>query len=673
MHTHKLYQVLGVAAIASMVLAACQAGPAANQKPIVQTVVVEVTKEVDKPVIQTVVVEKAAPAAPTVAPKAEWTSPHPVLGDLKVRQAIAQCTNRNELIQVSYPFLSAEEQGKLIMDTWIPKSSPFYAQPSIEYTYDITKAGALLDEAGWKLPDGGNVRANANGDPMIIRFTTTTAQFRQTWAAVFEKQMAKCGIVIQRSHVPGSIWFGSNSGLRRRDFDLGAFAWVGTPEPGGTALYSCDKIPTPANNWEGQNYMGWCNEAASSAIKNANNTLNTEERKKFFATVQDEFAKDMISLPIFQRAEAGAFSKKIKGVKFNPTEYYSASADQWSGKDTMVLAFTQEPASMFSLVESAAVQRTAAQLVSGVSQTQYDYGYQPVAFEGDKFPTFENSGATNTEVDLKDSDKFVGTDGTVYALKGGKVVSLKDGVAGDEEAKDIKVKSLKGDDAAAAVGAKSPQIVVTYKYKADKWSDGNPVVKADRELAYKVDCDRTSGAQTYDFCDKIAKVDFPDDNTVIVTFVPGYQAPFYYLNAIGTYPAHQVINSEGAYKGKTLAEVTTKDFATLPEIAETPLGSGPFILKSWEKGQRMTFEVNPNYQGASKPKVKKIVVQFYADTTGAVAALLNGEADVVGTETLGAGTEVETVLKAAKEGKAIDVFTQATPTWEHVDFNLNVK
>ena len=669
MRTHKLYKVLGFAAMASMVLAACQAGPAANQKPVVQTVVVEVTKEVEKPVVQTVIVTEAAPAAPTVAPKVEWTSPHPVLADLKVRQAIAMCANRNELIQVSYPFLSAEEQGKLIMDTWIPKSSPFYAEPSVQYTFDITKAGALLDEAGWKLPEGGNVRANAAGEPMIVRFTTTNAQFRQTWAAVFEKQMSACGIVIQRSHVPGSIWFGGSSGLRRRDFDLGAFAWVGEPDPGGTSIYSCENIPTPANGWKGQNYMGWCNEAASSAIKNANNTLNVEERKKFYAVHQDEFAKDMVSLPVFQRAEAGAFNKKIKGLKFDPTDYYSANAQEWSGKDTVVLAFTQEPASMFSLVESAAVQQTVALMVgtSNRPYTQYSYDYQPTILEGDKWPTIADGGATNTEVDLKDGDKFVASDGNVYQLKDGKVVDLE-----GKDAADIKVKNAKGEEAPAAVGAKAPQIVVTFKFKPAKWSDGKPVVKADRELGTKVDCDKTSGAVSYDGCDRTAKVEIPDDNTAIVTLVPGYQPPFYYLNGGIGYPSHQVVASEGANKGKTLAEVAPKDFATLPEIAEKPMGTGPFMIESWEKGQKMTLVPNPNYVGTA-PKVKKVVVQFYADTTGAVAALLNGEADVVGTETLGAGTEVETVLKAAKEGKAIEVFTQATPTWEHVDFNLNVK
>jgi ABC-type transport system substrate-binding protein len=678
MRNRKSFAAISLIAATSVVLAAC-GGQAA---PIIQTV--EVVKEVEKVVEKEVekVVEKQVEvvkevekvvekAGPTAAP--EWTTPHPVLSNIKVRQAIAHCTDRNELISVSYPFLSAEEQGKLQMDTWIPKISPFYSNPNnIQYTFDITAGGKLLDEAGFKLPEGGSVRANDKGEPMILRFTTTNAQFRQTWASVFERQMAKCGIVIQRSHIPGSIWFGGNSGLRRRDFDLGAFAWVGEPDPGGESLYACDKVPTPANNWEGQNYMGWCDEKATSAIRNANNSLSVDERKKFYAEHQDAFAKAMVSLPVFQRAEAGAYSTRIKGVKFNPTEYYSASADKWEGKETVVLAFTQEPASMFSLVESAAVQRTVAQLTFGASTTAYDYGYQTTEYEGDKFPTI-GDGATNEDVALKDGDKFVGTDGNVYALKGGKVVGLKDGAAGDEEAKDIKVKDKSGKEQPAAVGAKAPQIVVTYKHKADKWSDGTAVTKADRELSFKVNCDRTSGATSYDGCDRIAKVEFTDDNSYTTTFIPGYQNFFYYLaGAQGAYPSFQEIKSAGPNQGKKLADVTPKDFATLPEIAELPLGAGPFILKEWKKGEAMTLEANPNYRGDA-PKVKRIVVRFYADTTGAVAALLAGQADIVGTETLGAGSEVQAVLDAVKAGRPIAVDTQATPTWEHIDFNLNVR
>ncbi len=308
--------------------------------------------------------------------------------------------------------------------------------------------------------------------------------------------------------------------------------------------------------------------------------------------------KDMVSIPLFQRAEAGAYSNAVQNVKFNPTEYYSVNADEWTGKDTVVLAFTQEPASMFSLVESAAVQRTVALMVGNDrAYTQYDYGYQTTKLEGDEFPTIENGGATNTDVELKDGDRFVATDGSVYALKDGKVVNLQDGQPGDEEATGIKVRALDGTESDAAVGAKVAQIVVTWKYKADKWSDGEPVKKADRELGFTVDCDRTSGAVTYDGCDRIASFEVPDDNTVVQTYVPGNQAPFYYLPPGNGYPSHVVIESEGAYKGKTLAEVAPKDFATLPEIAELPHWHRP--VQAGELGE------GPAHDAGSQPQLHR--------------------------------------------------------------------
>ena len=99
-----------------------------------------------------------------------------------------------------------------------------------------------------------------------MKFTTTTAAFRQTWAAVAEQNLLGCGIQMIRQHVPASWWFGDTTGLARRDFELGAYAWVGESDPKGRTLYACDQIPLPSNNWEGQNYMGWCNKTASDAI-----------------------------------------------------------------------------------------------------------------------------------------------------------------------------------------------------------------------------------------------------------------------------------------------------------------------------------------------------------------------------------------------------------------------
>jgi ABC-type transport system substrate-binding protein len=95
------------------------------------------------------------------------------------------------------------------------------------------------------------------------------------------------------------------------------------------------------------------------------------------------------------------------------------------------------------------------------------------------------------------------------------------------------------------------------------------------------------------------------------------------------------------------------------------------VIDSWEKGQRMVLKANPNYV-KGEPAVKEITIKFIADSQQAVSQLLTGDVDILDATTLGAGAEVETVLKAAAEGK-VQATVVASATWEHVDFNLFVR
>lgn len=244
------------------ILAACGGGTAGP--PVVETVVVTTEPEV--------VVVTATPGedtgsteappdtdTPTAAePVGQWRTPHPILSKLEVRQAIAYCTNRRDLIESVYPFLEDDEKDALLMNTFLPQGHWALAPDDkiTVYEFDPEKGKTLLEEAGWTAENDGTVRFNEAGEPLTLKFTTTSAAFRQTWAAVLEQQLLEnCGIQIIRTHAPGSWWFGNTTGLQRRDFELGAFAWVGQADPGGTTLYACNQIPLPDNNWEGQNYM----------------------------------------------------------------------------------------------------------------------------------------------------------------------------------------------------------------------------------------------------------------------------------------------------------------------------------------------------------------------------------------------------------------------------------
>jgi ABC-type transport system substrate-binding protein len=634
------------------ILAAC-GGQA--QAPIVETVVVVQTAE-PQVVEQTVVVVQTAEAGPAPeVPVANepFTTPHPIIGDVRVRQAIAHCTNRPELIASVYPFLSDEQQQGLLMDTFLPQGHWALATDITTYPFDPEQGAALLEEAGWT---GSPVRANAAGDALALNFTTTNAQFRQTWGAVFIQQMAACGIQVIPTYAPGSWWFGSSTGLARREFELGAFAWVGQVDPGGQTLYACNQIPLPSNNWEGQNYMGWCNEEASRAIIAANNTLDREERIRQYGIVQREFTADMVSLPLFNRTEVAAASNNLLNFRPDPTEYYTANADEWAttdGSTTVVLGFTQEPATMWSLIESAAVQRTAANLLGAPIITAYTYDYQAPGLVGEALPTIENGGATNVDVEVSAGDTVWNTDGQAVELAPGVEIVNAAGETITYESGTVTMK----------------QLSVTFEYaEGITWQDGEPLKNADIELAARINCDPDSGAVSFTFCNSIADVEYNDAAGVSYTIIyqPGVQWPEYFAQTLGAYPSHITLSD-----GRNLADVPAAEWSTLPEIVETPFSTGPYILESWDKGQQMTFRANPNYYKGA-PAIETVIIKFIADTNQAVAQLLTGEVDVLGSETLGAGAEVETVLQEAEAGN-IQAVTIASPTWEHIDFNLFIR
>ncbi len=648
-HKHAM-MALALVTVASILLAAC--APAAPVEVPVTVVVKETQQvEVEVPVIQTQVVEVEAPS---------YSKPHPILGDLKGRQAIAFCTNRAELIQSVYTWLPADQQANLFMDTNIPGVSwAHYDGPEIvKYDFDAAKGMALLEEAGWTAgadAPAGTIRSNANGDRLSLKFTTTTAAFRKTWSAVFVSQMKACGLEILALYAPASWWFGSSTGLRHRDFELGAYAWVGETDPKGQTLYACNQIPVAENGWAGQNYMGWCNKTASDAINAANNSLVRADRIAQYKIFQIEFTKDMVSLPVFQRAEGNAATLDLINFKPSATEYFTWNADQWEltdGRTTLVTGQSQEPASMYTVVESSASQRFPAQLVFGTSTTQVDYDFQASQAN---LATVESGAAKNNDVEVKEGDPVVDASGTPTDADGN-LLTLTPG---------LKIKTADGQEVEYAGGAVTmKQLVVSYTWQDGlTWSDGEPVVKADFELAYKNDCDPASGAVDYSLCQSIQSVDFVSDTEYTVTYKPGYQAALYFLPPIGYYPSHQVLSD-----GRKLNDVPTAEWASLKEIAETPLGAGPYILTNWEKGVKMEFVANPFYY-KGEVKIKNVTISFVQDTQQAVAQLLTGEVDVLDSSTLGAGDEVQTVLD---NQDILQVHIVPSATWEHIDMNLNV-
>jgi ABC-type transport system substrate-binding protein len=642
MKHNKFMLVFALVLMVSMVLSACQ------PQTIIQTV--EVEKVVEKTVQVEVEKEKVVEQTKVVeVNKKSFTTLHPILGELKVRQALAYCTNKLELLQAAYPLLSETDRAQLVMDTFIPKKHWAYAgdENVTIYNFDVKKGGALLDEAGWKLGEGADIRTNEAGDTLSIKFTTTNSGFRQAWAAVWEQQMAACGVQIIRSHVPASWWFGDSTGLKRRDYELGAFAWVGQADPGGQTLYACDQIPTVENNWAGQNGMGWCNEAASTAIKKANNTLIKEERIADYKIVQQEFTKDMVSIPLFNRADFFAYNPKLENFKplVNGDGYYTYNVEDWvlPGKDTIVIGSIQEPSTMLGWITDAMTAKLAISLVGGLSTKSENFDYSPVLLKD--LPTLENGAAKNAEVEAKAGDKVMNANGDAVELKAGEKINDATGTTVEYKDGPVKMK----------------QLTVTYTWVDGlTYPDGNKLSKDDLQLGYTYSCDRTNGATSFITCDQIAEYNVVSDNSVTVVYKPGAQPATYFLPPFGWWEANLKLAD-----GRLLKDVPPADWGKVPEVSEKIADVGPYMVSEWKKGESITFVANPHYfKGA--PKTAKIVFKILT-AENAESQLLTGEVDLLDSLTLTSLSE--TMKKAGDEGK-VTVLVLPQATWEHIDINM---
>ena len=109
-------------------------------------------------------------------------------------------------------------------------------------------------------------------------------------------------------------------------------------------------------------------------------------------------------------------------------------------------------------------------------------------------------------------------------------------------------------------------------------------------------------------------VEAKDDLTVVYTL----KDPSVNLPAILTRPdQNSTIHSPTAMQAKG------------DDYNRNPVGTGPFVVKSWTAGDRMVLERNPTYWNKGKPNLDRVVLRPLPDAQSRFASLVSGETDVV--------------------------------------------
>ncbi|MBK7723031.1 MAG: ABC transporter substrate-binding protein [Austwickia sp.] len=93
-------------------------------------------------------------------------------------------------------------------------------------------------------------------------------------------------------------------------------------------------------------------------------------------------------------------------------------------------------------------------------------------------------------------------------------------------------------------------------------------------------------------------------------------------------------------------------------LATTPVGTGPYTLKEWKRGDSLTLTRNENYWGA-KPYFQNVTLKYIKDANALNNALLSGTINVIGVvtapEALGqfSGNEKYQVIEGTTNGEVV--------------------
>jgi peptide/nickel transport system substrate-binding protein len=244
--------------------------------------------------------------------------PHPFLTDPRVREALSIAIDRDLLVEVGYG-----RAGRPTCNL-VPAPAIYASDNTACLTQDLDRARALLEEAGFTDRDGDGVRENAEGVRLSILYQTSTNAVRQDFQALIKEWWNQIGIEVELRNIDAGVFFGGDPASPDTfqkfyaDVEMYANNFEGTDPQAYLAAYTCEKIPSPATQWQGENINRVCDPAYTAMVEELARTGDLEARAALAIRMNDFLTKDSnIVIPLVDRGRVSAHSNTLGGVLMN--------------------------------------------------------------------------------------------------------------------------------------------------------------------------------------------------------------------------------------------------------------------------------------------------------------------------------------------------------------------
>ena len=233
------------------------------------------------------------------------------LDNVKVRQAIAFAIDRESMIKNLL-----QGYGK-IAHSIIPEESWSYT-PGQTYTYDPATSKKLLDEAGFRDPDGDGPQMRFS-KPIIYKVSGSSAAGRN-YAGVIQNYLKVVGIPADIATPEQNTFFDE---LRRGNFQISYSQWVGGNQDPifYKDLFATSEIPTETR--ASRNRSRYSNKELDALLDEAVNTFDREKARDLYARIQAIVSRDLPVFPLWYQANIVIARKNVDNIQVNASGDWS--------------------------------------------------------------------------------------------------------------------------------------------------------------------------------------------------------------------------------------------------------------------------------------------------------------------------------------------------------------
>lgn len=266
--------------------------------------------------------------------RSEMNTPHPILSDLAVRQAMQLGVNR-ELISENL-YLGMEKEPAVAN---VLSGIPSMESPNTELVFDPEQARKILDEAGWVMD--GDVRKK-DGKELSLRLYTTVNPIRQKIQAIVKANLDEIGFKIVLEQVDAAIFFDNAEGNDQNNShfytDMNMFtSSVSAPPP---VLYMIrwyagedrSEVAQMSNGWAGRNIQRYINDEYDAVYEAAMVESDMEKSAELFIQMNDILWNDAAVLPIIRQGKKVGVSKTLnqENVALSAFEFDYYNIANWN-------------------------------------------------------------------------------------------------------------------------------------------------------------------------------------------------------------------------------------------------------------------------------------------------------------------------------------------------------